>query len=79
MQPAVDLNAHRESDCLYDEVAAGQYIGGEGNPVSPRTLQRWREQKIGPAYLKISHLVRYRKSQLDAYLANCERSPIEAA
>jgi len=27
---------------LYDEEAAGKYIGGTDSPVSSRTLQRWR-------------------------------------
>ena len=53
---------------LYDEEAAGKYIGGANSPVSSRTLQRWRLEGVGPTYVKIGRLVRYREADLDTFL-----------
>jgi hypothetical protein len=64
-----------QDDPLFDEQAAGMYLGGSDVPISPRSLQRWRYEGIGPTYIKIGHLIRYRRSALDAHLANCERRP----
>lgn len=49
---------------LYDEQSAGKYIGGANSPVSPRTLQRWRLEGVGPTYVKLGRLVRYREADL---------------
>jgi predicted DNA-binding transcriptional regulator AlpA len=62
-------------DSLLDEHAAGVYLGGSDAPISPRTMQRWRGARTGPAYVKIGRLVRYRRSALDDYLASCEHTP----
>lgn len=35
-----------------------------------RTLQSWRYQKIGIPYIKVGRSVRYRKSDVETYLAN---------
>ena len=53
---------------LYDEEAAAAYIGGVNSPVSTRTMQRWRLEGVGPAYVKLGRLVRYRNSDLDTFL-----------
>ncbi len=53
---------------LYDEEAAGKYIGGASSPISPRTLQRWRLEGVGPTFVKLGRLVRYRQSDLEAFL-----------
>ena len=53
---------------LYDEEAAGKYIGGTDSPVSSRTLQRWRLEGVGPTYVKLGRLVRYRQADLDTFL-----------
>lgn len=53
---------------LYDEEAAGKYIGGTESPVSSRTLQRWRLEGVGPTYVKLGRLVRYRQADLDTFL-----------
>ena len=55
-------------DVLFDETAAGAYLGGNDKPISRRTLQRKRLDGTGPIFVKIGKLVRYRKSDLDAYL-----------
>ena len=70
---------------LYDEEAAGRYIGGTNSPVSARTLQRWRLEGIGPVFVKLGRLVRYRQSDLELFLEERTRtstsmtSPIEYA
>jgi hypothetical protein len=53
---------------LYDEEGAAKYIGGADSPVSTRTMQRWRLEGVGPTYVKLGRLVRYRQSDLDAFL-----------
>ena len=37
--------------------------------VSPRTLERWRWRKVGPAYLKVGSHVVYRIEDVEAYEA----------
>ncbi|WP_425450498.1 helix-turn-helix transcriptional regulator [Virgifigura deserti] len=56
------------NELLFDEEGAGRYLGGT-RPVSKRTLQRWRLEGSGPVYIKLSRSVRYRKSDLDAFIA----------
>ena len=58
----------------FDEVGAGVYLGGEGNPVSPRTMQRWRLTGEGPEYIKLNRAVRYERAALDAYKAARRRT-----
>lgn len=38
--------------------------------ISPATMQMWRWQNIGPRYLKLGRLVRYRLQDIEAYLAS---------
>ena len=40
-----------------------------------RCLQAWRQSGQGPVYLKLSGMVRYRKADLDAFIAAGERRP----
>lgn len=72
-----DINSAQphNPDPLLNETAAGIYIGGEDNPISERTLQRWRFERTGPPYIKIGRLIRYRKSALDAFLNAGEQQP----
>ena len=63
---------------LYDEDAAGKYIGGSQSPVSTRTMQRWRLEGVGPTYVKLGRLVRYRQSDLDAFLEERTRTSTSA-
>ena len=67
--------ADQNPDPLFDEAGAGEYLGGEKTPISARTMQRWRAERTGPAYIKIGHLIRYRRSALDALLAAGEQKP----
>lgn len=56
---------------LFDEETAGKYIGGAESPISTRTMQRWRLEGVGPVYVKLGRLVRYRRHDLDAFLEEC--------
>jgi len=64
-------------DPLFSEGPAGHYLGGEANPIKPRTLQRWRQERVGPAWIRVGRLIRYRKSALDAFLLAREFQPME--
>jgi hypothetical protein len=56
-------------DLLYDEHEAGRYLGGS-RPISARTLQRWRLEGCGPAFVRLGgRLIRYRGRDLDAFIA----------
>ena len=57
-----------QNDELLTTKEAARYLR-----VSPRTLERYRVTGQGPRYLKIGRLVFYRKSDLDAWLAERER------
>jgi hypothetical protein len=47
---------------------AAEYIGGDDKPLKTNTLEGWRVQGIGPRYIKIGRLVRYRVEDLDTFL-----------
>lgn len=50
---------------LYDTPKAANYLD-----VRPSTMEIWRWRGIGPTYVKIGRLVRYRKvADLDVYIA----------
>jgi predicted site-specific integrase-resolvase len=53
-----------------DPRKAGPLIG-----VAPETLKDWRRQGIGPAYCRIGNRVRYRISDLEAWLAEHAVTP----
>jgi excisionase family DNA binding protein len=48
---------------LMDPETAGAYLG-----VKKLTLCDWRTKGVGPSYLKVGSLVRYRQADLDAWL-----------
>jgi hypothetical protein len=60
-----------------DELLTGKAVSDE-TEIPEKTLAQWRYQKIGPTYLKLGAHVRYRRSDLEAWLASCER-PTNAA
>ncbi len=63
------MSSNNESDVhVFGERDAGKYLGGERHPVSERTLQRWRLEGVGPKFLKLGRLVRYRQSDLDRWV-----------
>lgn len=49
---------------------AAPYLG-----VKSSTLCHWRWEKTGPRYLKVGRAVRYRKEDLDAWLAAQQVEP----
>ena len=55
--------ATRQDRLLTPEEVAGIFA------VRVNTLARWRCDGVGPAYLKIGSLVRYRKEDLERYVA----------
>ena len=66
-------------DPIHDTKSAGIALGGEGSPLSPRTLERWRLEGIGPEFIKVGKSIRYRQSALAAYRdAHTFRSTAEA-
>ena len=67
MEPIPNELNRKRSLC---EKLAGPYIG-----ISPRTMQAWRVQGKGPAFLKLGRAVRYRICDLDDWLeANRRKS-----
>lgn len=48
---------------IMDTRSAAAYIGKPH-----RTLEQWRYQGKGPAFVKVGHAVRYRRRDLDAWL-----------
>jgi len=57
-------------DPLFDTNPAAQYLG-----LSVPTLERWRRSFVGPDWIKMGGLVKYRKSALNRYLEECTRQP----
>jgi Helix-turn-helix domain len=43
---------------------------------STALLRKWRQQRKGPPYLKVGKLIRYRMSDLEAFVAMHERTPV---
>jgi len=43
--------------------------------MSPRTLERWRWQKIGPAYLRIGGRIVYQLEDVQKFEADRRRAP----
>lgn len=52
---------------------AAEYLG-----LSVNTLNRWRWDGRGPRYLKLGSAVRYRLSDLDAFIEAAERNHTSA-
>lgn len=52
---------------------AGNYLG-----IPAPTLAGWRCRKLGPTYVKVGGHVRYRKADLDSYIAQNERKAVAA-
>ena len=57
-------------DDILDERATGIYLGGTRRPISPRTLQRWRQTGRGPLFVRLGSQIRYRKADLESWLAS---------
>ena len=61
-----------DPDTLHDPPSASKRLGG----VPLRTLEGWRYRGGGPAFVKVGRLVKYRESDLQAWLdgRTCERT-----
>ncbi len=60
-------------DQVFDPRAAGVYLGGT-KPLAKQTLAIMRLKGSGPDYYLVGGQVRYRKSDLDAWMARGKRS-----
>ena len=49
------------------EIHLSQFQLGQRWHLSPRTLERWRWEGIGPSYLKIGGRILYRLEDIEAY------------
>jgi hypothetical protein len=63
-----------QKDHLHDTGSACAYLAGPDKPLQPNTLEIWRVQGRGPKYIKVGRLVRYRESDLDAWLEGRTRT-----
>jgi predicted DNA-binding transcriptional regulator AlpA len=63
-----DTSKSHESD-LVDEAALAQRLG-----VSRATLQSWRYAGRGPTYIKVGRFIRYRNSDVEAFLDSNARA-----
>ncbi len=54
----------------FDTAGAARYLG-----VSPNTLRNWRTLGRGPRFYKIGALVKYRASDLDAFVREIDPPP----
>ncbi|MBI3505497.1 MAG: helix-turn-helix domain-containing protein [Proteobacteria bacterium] len=61
-------------DPLYDTLAASAYLG-----VRDRTLESWRFQGRGPVFHVIGRSIRYKLSDLNAYLNSGRVDPAAAS
>ena len=58
-----DLMKECSGNRLMDQNEVAEYLG-----ISPKTLEYYRWKKVGPQYLKIGNLARYRKCDVIAYI-----------
>jgi hypothetical protein len=55
---------------LLDAKAAAKILNA-----SPKTLEGWRWKNLGPEWIKLGRVVRYRPSAIEAYLDAATRTP----
>ena len=58
-------------EVLYPQTLAADQLG-----CTVRTLENWRNRRIGPAWTKIGHRVFYRQAALEQWIRDQERSPV---
>lgn len=69
------MNPNDTRDTLLDTAAAAERLG-----VSPRTLEKWRQEGKGPAYVRLgSKKVSYRDAALDTFVTRGTVDPSGAA
>ncbi|WP_094288413.1 helix-turn-helix transcriptional regulator [Mycobacterium lehmannii] len=62
------------SNACVESAVAAPMIG-----VEPQTLKLWRRKGVGPRYVKFGNRVRYRVSDIEAWLADHTVTPEPAA
>jgi hypothetical protein len=67
-------SAFANPDPLFDTAGAARYLC-EDDPPSIVTMERWRRIGIGPAFVRMGGIVRYRRSALDAHIVACTPVP----
>jgi excisionase family DNA binding protein len=61
---------------MADELLTQQQLADELQ-VSLRTLERWRQEGTGPAFIRVGRSPRYRRSDIDAWLQRQRRTKVE--
>jgi hypothetical protein len=59
---------HMPTTQLFDEAGAAKYLDPDVGELQPQTLNKWRFRRKGPRYIRLGGKIRYRKSDLDAWL-----------
>ncbi len=67
--PSADMQSINP-DPLFDTAQAASYLHS-----SEPSLERFRRIGVGPKFVKMGGIVRYRRSDLDAYIDECTRVP----
>ena len=60
-----------------DDVLLTEQQVSEMTQISVRTLQRWRAQGTGPAWVRVHRFVRYRKREVEEWLRQGNQRPPE--
>jgi hypothetical protein len=55
-------------DELFDEAGAAKFLDPNVGELKPQTLNKWRHRRRGPHYVELGGKIRYRKSDLLAWL-----------
>jgi len=58
-------------EVLYPQTLAADQLG-----CTVRTLENWRNRRIGPAWTKIGHRVFYREAALSSWIVSQEQRPV---
>jgi excisionase family DNA binding protein len=61
---------------MTDKLLTQQQLADELE-VSQRTLERWRQQGTGPAFIRVGRSPRYRRADIDAWLDQQRRTRSE--
>jgi excisionase family DNA binding protein len=68
-----NAGAQRPGGHMAVELLTQQQLADELQ-VSVRTLERWRQEGTGPAFIRVGRSPRYRRSDIDAWLEQQRRS-----
>lgn len=54
-------------DPLPEDILKASYVA-DWIEIEEKTLAQWRWRRVGPPYIKVGHQVRYRRSDVQAWL-----------